>query len=81
MSQSLKFKVHGVSTQLVDAVADIEGEKTAVKVPALVVELVSADGTMHPTLRFRKDLDQARKDFVPGAEFVMTLTPAEKDAA
>lgn len=76
MSHRVQFKmvVHSATIDQFAATATMDGEDVAVTVPGLVVELVSPDESMTHTLRIRKNVDQAKAAFVPGAGVSATFT-------
>lgn len=73
MARKLKFTVSSAVMGTVDVPGVVDDIETVVTVPALVVELKSSCGAMHPTLRIRHDLADAREELVPGAEVEMSL--------
>lgn len=77
----ISYSVHSAAVQPFDTVATLaDGRKVSATVQGVVVELVSADGTMTHTLKFiPDDLDAALAAFpvggTIGASFVKTADP------
>lgn len=76
---SLRFTVASCAAGEFPATAEVAGRPVEVKVPGLIVELVSADGSMSQTLRLTDADADAFKDAKRGDEVAVTYTrtPAE----
>lgn len=71
------YKVHSAVTDEVALDVEANGQTLSVKAPALVIELVSEDGTMSHTLRVIGASDKDAEGFVVGATIVGTFTPVK----
>ncbi len=80
MAHKLNFTVVSATRQLIPVQADVDGDGVmeTVQVPGLLIDLVSADGSMHPALKFRRDLDHVAEEFVPGVEIEMSIKVVTK---
>jgi hypothetical protein len=71
----LRFTVHSVGPGRFPARATVAGREVDVEVPGVIVELVSADGSMSQTLRLLpEDPEVAAEIFAVGEEVVATYT-------
>jgi len=68
----LKYKIHSVNEDEVAAIAEIDGVKTSVKVPCLVVEALSSDGSMGHTFKIRGG---KAADYPMGGDLTVRLIP------
>lgn len=72
----LSFTVASASMGSFPAQAEIAGNMVEVSVPGLVVELVSADGSMSQTLRITPVTDETRDLFTIGETVTATYAAA-----
>lgn len=71
----IKYIVHSCTTQDFAAIANLNGRDVEVNVNGLVVELVSADGTMNRTIRVMpNDIAAAQELYEVGATIITTDT-------
>lgn len=71
----IKYIVHSVSEANYQATADVGGVPTDVLVPGLVVELITADGTMNRTIRIPPaNMEEAMALYVVGSMIITTDT-------
>ena len=69
----IRYRVDSCADQTLQGEAVIDGVRVPVAMPGLLVELVSLDGTMSKTLRFRpKDVEAAKALYGVGAIVVST---------
>lgn len=78
----ITYIVQTCDIQEVTVKASVNGKEVDAKVPGLVVQMVSEDGSMGHTFRFMPDdLEAAKAEFPIGskmtASFAPVLTPAE----
>ncbi len=76
----IKYKVHGATQDEFSVVAEVMGNPTTVKVPGVIVELDSLDGSMCHTFRFMtNDVAAVLADYPVGREVTVTITPSEAE--
>lgn len=71
------YRVHSVTTDDVELDVENVGKTLRVKAPALVIELVSDDGSMSHTIRKVGASDKDADGFVAGATVNATFTVAK----
>lgn len=73
---TINYTVTSCSADDFSAEAEIAGRTVSVKVPGLVIEMSSADGSMGHTYRFvPEDLEAAEAAFAVGTSVTVTLAP------
>ena len=72
----INYTVHSCSEDEFSVAATVAGREVVAKVPGLIVELTSEDGSMSHTFRFTPDdMAAAKNDYAVGNVVVATFTP------
>lgn len=70
----IKYVVHSCNRDEFAATATVNGRELAVKIPGLVIEMTSEDGSMGHTFRVvPDDLEAVEAEFAVGADITVTL--------